>query len=96
MGEATDSSAKSPAKRSDSKLGSFAGGVSLESLIGERVKLPRTDVGFELTIPCFGIELREPFAKLRQLLRGKLLDLTFEILDFSHDGTQNGKKYIVV
>src|SRR6266851_2110315 len=43
--------------------------IRLERIVGERVKLPRADVGFELTIPCLGIELREPFAKLRQLLR---------------------------
>src|SRR5690349_10859525 len=51
----------------------------------EAVELPRCRIGFDLTIPGLGIELREPAPKERELLRRKVLYQQFELLDRAHD-----------
>ena len=50
----------------------------------ERVELSRFNVGLELAVPKSAIELDEPAAKFRQLVRRKLRDLLLETFNFTH------------
>src|SRR5438132_4015641 len=42
--------------------------------VDEAVKFPRGRVGFNLSVPNLGVEVREPFPELREFLGGEALD----------------------
>ena len=58
--------------------------VLAKCFFGKGIKLPGFSVSFDLAIPNLPVELQEPVTKLRELLRRKVLDLTFNSLDLAH------------
>src|SRR3990172_7975958 len=58
--------------------------VLAKCFFGKGIKLPGFSVSFDLAVPNLPVELQEPLAKLRELLRRKVLDLAFNSLDLAH------------
>ncbi len=58
--------------------------MGLACALTEGIQFPGLDVGFELSVPSCGVELRKPPAKGREFVRRQALNLTLEITDPTH------------
>lgn len=52
--------------------------------VDEAVKFPRCRVGFNLSVPNLGVEVREPLPELREFLGGEALDKKLKLFDGAH------------
>jgi hypothetical protein len=58
--------------------------VGLACALTQGIEFPGLDVGFELPVPCCGVELGKPPAKGRELVSRQALNLTLKITDPTH------------
>ena len=52
--------------------------------VDQVIELSRSGVGFDLPVPCQGIEFREPRTETRQIFRLQIPDPAFDLLYFAH------------
>jgi len=71
-------------KRGGSQLLGSSIRVVLEHPRCQSIQLPSLDIRFELTVPCFSVEIGEPLPKCCELFGGKLSNLALDVLHFAH------------
>ena len=68
----------------DSSFSTAAFTQFLLRFFGEPCESPSLDIGFELTVPVFAVEIRIPSTKRRQFRFGKSANRIFYLLDRCH------------
>src|ERR1039458_1888589 len=79
--EGRGSSSKSPEWRDGSQDGGAAPLVILERPLGQGAELAFPRIGFDLLIPGFGVEAREPIPECLQLLGAERLQLSLDLFN---------------
>jgi len=80
-----DSTTRRPETRGESERLGLTACVVAKSLLRKGIEPSSANILLDLAIPRRPVELEEPGAKLRKLLRRERLDLLLDLLDFAHD-----------
>lgn len=84
--EAGNRNARSFYWRGASQIGATPFTQILQSFVGKFVEPSGSNIRFELLVPGFRVEIREPRAKTRKLLARKLANGRFDLFNAAHAG----------
>jgi hypothetical protein len=79
-----DSIPRNRARRSVSQFAAPPFAIISQCLLRQRIELAGLDVGGDLLVPLFRLELLEPFAELSKIVGRKLRNGGFDFLDCTH------------